>query len=315
MWMTAQGFHNNSVLEFDLPTMGTGTDPTAWPIAYPTRTIDPSFYKVLEIPQDDANSIYAMGIYYDKNNYFGHGAKFYISPRMYYDTAPPSSYHLYAEDGSSYLINQPRQMMSGFHIRDGAIPWCGAGGGESGQGFPAGITVGDITGTTAFLTWGLITSSYNFSDRQRRDANYQSATGAPPNVVTTNFDYWYSLDPVNHGGLGCWCLDRCFGNGILWPGDNKIRKSVLQGIGQISYGYQSVTFSQISQYSLYIIDPTDWSYTWNNALPADIPSGSVLGFDFGKTNDSWVALCNSAWGPGETYPPGPATDPVLVYYA
>lgn len=264
LWLAGQ---NNAILQFTLPAMGAGTDPTAWPaVTTPIKTI-PQFW-------DTDSAVYANGLAFWQGD-------LWVSPRKFYDTAPPNTLTLYSLGGKTLTVNLPRQHFSGFVKRLGQDPMLGGGGYESGQGSASGPTLASLAGQVlvdyAFAgTW---------DQRAPRDPDYWPIG---------HKDDWYALDPANHGDgtQGRWASDRVYGGGLWLPAG--VAYWPYMGTGQIDYALQNTTFSQTTKTTKYVYNPATWQPTWSQTA-----FGPILGQDFGPNGE--VVLCQgNAWNSGQS---------------
>jgi uncharacterized protein YkwD len=282
LWVAGNPQDNN-ILEYQLPVMGTGTDPSAWPALYPIRTIS-EFW--------DPASNNTDGSLYPNGMVFWQG-ELWVAPRRYYDTAPPTTMTIYSESGKSLTINLPRQQFAGFVKRFDQDPLVGGGGTESGQGAADGPTAATLDGSTKYLgPWGY---GGGWDTREVRPPDYY-----PVNHV----DAWYALDPANHGDgtQGRWASDEIYGGGLWLP--EGVAYWPYMGKGEISYSYQNATLSQSAETVQYIYDTTTWRPTMTVT-----PFGPVLGQDFGP--DGEVLLNLGYLWKSQLY----QVDPVIEVYA
>jgi hypothetical protein len=234
---------SNTVVEFQLPQRGTGTNPSNWPQVQPS-TAPRRFW-----PSDT----YANGICFWQG-------KFWVSPRKHYDTAPPSNLTLFAADGETRVVNLPRQKFSGFVKRGpGLEPLLGSGGYESGQGSACGPTLGTLNGQV------LINFNFggNWDSREVRDPDY-STVG--------NTDSWVAYAPRN--GQGRWGCDWISGGGLVLP--EGICYWPQFGTGQLDYAYQSRCFARSWRNAKYVYDAETHRLKRTEAVP-DVPGWFAVG--------------------------------------
>jgi hypothetical protein len=286
------------IVEFNLPTMGTGTDPAAWPAAVYNTQYSRSTWNDDGSGGANNSSIYGNGVYCDKNNYFGLGTNaVLVAQKMYYNALPPNDFRVVRVDTGTYVdIALPRQAHSGFLLRSGAKPLASGTGPESGQGAVPGFTVCDMD--TAAVLWDpWVSFSLNFNQRMPRlDTNYGSGTKGPPPAYQHD-DRWYCLDPVNHGGLGCCGLDHYYGNGLVWPGDGMIYKQCTGfGQGVIDYNWQTEEFGQYAYGGCIIqVDPSSSYAIVSQTQLSLLAGGHTMGMSFGPDSSKWCYMERGAW--------------------
>jgi uncharacterized protein YkwD len=261
LWMAGFG-QSNDIYEFDIPDMGTGEDPSTWPVLQPTKVI-PAFWP-------GGWPVYANGMIFWQG-------ELWVSPRMTYDTAPPDTLTLYSESGRTLTVDLPRQQFSGFIKRFGQDPLLGSGGTESGQGSARGPTAAGLDGTVYLGPWNY---GAGWDGREVRPADYY-----PVNHV----DAWYALDPANHGDgtQGRWASDQIYGGGLWLP--EGVAYWPLMGTGDIDYAYQNLTLSATTETVEYLYDPTTWRPTFSVTS-----FGPIDGQDFGP-NGEVVLSEGNAW--------------------
>lgn len=259
-WISTKYENPGDLLEFDLPPMGQGSDVSVWPVLSPDRII-PEFwsarfrwYSEEEIAAVDALEqnrmrslndsryrAYASGLYY--GDLTGSGKKLWCAPKVYYDTFPPLTTMLVAEDGEVVTVPVPRQKFAGFVKRGpGLKPYIGSGGDESGQGGACGPTCATLDGQ--------VLVNYERPDMPgAEDANgvpmyWNQRAPRDPNYSTVyHGDSWIGWYPrVINGVLeGRWASDRVSGGGLVLP--EGIAHWARMGTGVIDYGNQSPTFT------------------------------------------------------------------------
>lgn len=219
---------------YDLPPMGEGDDPAAWPALTPRVTI-PKFW-------DDARDGDAYGLCWWRG-------KLWVSPRIFYDTAPAPDLRLYATDGEVMTVDLPRQKFAGFVKRGpGVDPFLGGGCYQSGQGSASGNTAATLGGEV-MLTWGwpaMPTTAADWNARQPRPANY-----------SVKADSWVGWNPRN--GEGRWASDRVYGGGLVLP--EGVTYWCRLGTGDLDYARQSETFGATESDRTYAFrfDPRTWA--------------------------------------------------------
>ena len=229
LWMVGDR-RQSTIVEYNLPAMGGGTDLNAWPAVAPVRRIPlfltPESGQVVGAGQEQ---IYCNGLAFFRG-------KLWASPKVYYDTKTPGYLRLHAEDGEILTLDLPRQMFSGFVKRGpGLEPYVGCGGYESGQGSCSGPTVATLSGQRLLeYGWpGLPGANLEYwNQRAPRDTNYSIAT-----------DDWVAWNPrtVNGQLEGRWASDRIYGGGLALP--EGITYWPSMGTGELKYSMQSATFA------------------------------------------------------------------------
>jgi hypothetical protein len=208
-----------TVMEFRLPTRGEGTDPSQWPLAELVREI-PAWW-----PYG-----YTSGLLFWKG-------KFWAAPKVFYDTAPPLTMSIIAEDGETLTLDLPRQAFAGFVKRGpGKVPYIGCGGDESGQGGTRGPSLATLDGKR------LIAYGRPFIDAGGDPLPYWDDIAPRAPNYHTDVDSWLAFNPrVIDGELqGRWAADRVFSGGIELDGE--IQYFAWMATGSIDYGRQEPTF-------------------------------------------------------------------------
>jgi hypothetical protein len=271
---------SNDVLEFQLPEMGLGDDPSAWPIIRPTKTLSAWWPGGFEV--------YANGLVFWRGDVW-------VSPRKFYDTSPPPTLTIYSLGGKTITVKLPRQKFAGFVKRLGQDPYLGCGGAESGQGSAYGPTLATLDGHI------LIHHDFagSWETRCPRDPDYWPVG---------HKDIWFALEPTLPGRTGGrWALDRVDGGGLWLP--KGVTYWPYQGTGEINYSLQSkgeipaAVFSYTAKTVQYEYDPATWAPKW---YPT--PFGRIGGQDFGP-NGEVVLIERNVWT-SERY----KVDPVIRVY-
>ena len=248
---------SEQIVELQLPEMGIGTDFSKWPIVYPSRIVPRNW-----------------GVGYPNGIAFWQG-KFWVSPRVYYDTAPPSTLTITAEDGETKTINLPRQAFSGFVKRGpGVEPLLGSGGYESGQGWTRGPSLATMAGE--ILIHFPQTNEWNGCEV--REGNY-----------SVDQDGWVGMNPRN--GEGRWACDRVYGGGLILP--EGICYWPRMGTGRLDYNRQNTTFGEVDKCYKYTYDPA--TYKLKSYGLAGI--GMVGGQEIDAEGNVYLAVRDS-WGSG-----------------
>ena len=287
LWMVGHA-QRNEVLEYNLPTMGTGSNVDAWPRVDPVRTIQGWWPKG-----------YGYGLAFWQG-------KLWVSPRVFYDTPPSSgeSLSIYAQDGEAR--NFPgllRQSFSGFVKRGpGLDPYIGGGGSESGQGISAGPTLATIAGQSLVSYRWLNDPGPNleyWNTRPPREPNYHATTVtsiADPNPIL-GADSWMAWEPRVIGGQlqGRWASDKIFGGGLVLP--EGITYWAWMGTGVLNYSTQWYTFSandgQHDKTYTYRYDPSTFQLLGYEAQPQ---------FDTNTATNAITAVLGQELGPdGKVY--------------
>lgn len=192
---------------YDLPAMGTGTNPALWPLVARAELI-PSFWS--------GGSV--NGLKWDGN-------KLKVVVRNGYDTNPPPTLTIFSSDGTQEVINLPRQRFGGFVKGVNSLE-LGGGGYESGQGWARGPTLAKMDGT-------ILIDFPQTSDPLKccpREPNYWAAD---PTQV------WVAMGPID--GKGYWSCDRIYGGGIRHS--TGIYFWAWMGTGDLDYKRQTLTFA------------------------------------------------------------------------
>ncbi len=221
LWLAGHA-QTNDVIEYDLPAMGTGSDPMAWPALTPTQII-PGWWP--------AEQGYCNGLCWWQG-------KLWCSPRVFYDTSPPPDMTIYARDGWTLAIPLPRQKFSGFVKRGpGQEPYLGCGGYESGQGTSSGPTLATLQGQV-LIQYGWPPDPgpalEHWNERCPREPNY---------YPVGHVDGWSAWEPRTIDGQlqGRWASDRVQGGGLCLP--EGVCYWPWQGTGEINYANQTYTFA------------------------------------------------------------------------
>lgn len=211
-WITGHS-QRPEVVEYQLPAMGAGADLAAWPAV--TGAVSQGWWD---------QALYSNGLCYWQ------GVP-WAAPKSPYDTAPPATTLLVAQDGRTITVNLPRQKFAGFVKRGpGQEPYAGCGGYESGQGSCSGPTFGTLAGE-ARLTWGWpLDPNTGWSGREEREPNY---------FPEGHVDSWVAWEPRN--GQGRWACDRIYGGGLVLP--EGVCFWPWMGTGELKYSLQSETFA------------------------------------------------------------------------
>lgn len=232
----------NEILRYRLPAMGTGTDPSQWPIVKRAELIS-AFW----------TGGYANGLAWMDG-------KLWVAPRVFYDMTPPPTTTLQARDGEKRVVNLPRQVFSGFIKRVGQPPLLGCGGYESGQGWSGGPSAATMDGKVL-----LRYPASPFSARCPREPNYSIEGGS---------DSWVGQNPTSTGGT--WCCEQIWGGGVQ-IGD-LTHYWVRIGVGVLAYRHQSEGFApdvSKNQTHLYTFD-REWKLVGWKPTGMSIVQGQEL---------------------------------------
>lgn len=280
LWMAGHA-QRNEVLEYSLPALGGGTDPAGWPKLMAVRTLAGWW-----------QGGYCNGLCFWRG-------KLWASPRNGYDTAPPPTLTLYAQDGETAVVPLPRQAYSGFVKRGPDLdPLVGCGGYESGQGSVSGPTLARLDGTRLIgYGWPAAPGAglEHWNERAPRDPDYW-----PENHV----DSWLAWEPRTVGGTlqGRWACDKINGGGLVLP--EGVAYWPLLGTGDIVYSRQSLTFGAALKSCRYLYDPATYALMgWEAFAP-----GEVGGQELDAQGRAWLCVKN-VWKSG-TY----KTDAALFVY-
>lgn len=219
LWLGGHS-QQNTVVEYDLPAMGTGSDVSAWPRVTPVRTYQPWW-----------GVGYPMGLVWWRG-------KLWCSPRVFYDTTPPSSLTITAQDGEAITAPLPRQVFAGFIKRGpGQDPYLGGGGYESGQGSSSGPSLATLAGDVKIrYGWpGMPGAHLEFwNQRAPREPNYSAAN---------HTDSWVAWEPRTINGVleGRWACDVIMGGGLELP--EGVTYWPWMGTGDLHYARQRPTFA------------------------------------------------------------------------
>jgi hypothetical protein len=277
LWMVGH-VQRQELLEYDLPPMGIGPDADAYPRVNSVKRSAPFW-------QDG----YANGLILWRG-------KLWASPRKFYDTTPPPTLSLFAQDGERLTLNLPRQVFSGFVKRGpGLDPLIGCGGYESGQGSSSGPSLATLEGRSLLqYSWpadpGPVGSNgvpASWNDRAPREPNYSCSS-----------DSWVAWKPRIINGMlqGRWASDCIYGGGLMLP--EGITYWAYQGTGDLEYGRQRPTFAAqgLERTYEYRYDPSKYKLSGYFARP-DLGSGPVLGQELGPDGKVYLAH-GSQWTSG-----------------
>ncbi len=236
MWMVGHS-QRQEILEYDLPTMGTGTNESQWPLVFPTRVIE-RFWGTGN----------AYGLVYWQN-------KLWVTPRVFYDQPPSSedSLTIYAEDGEEINFpNLKRQVFSGFvKTGPGLDPYIGGGGYDSGQGTRSGPSLATLASNVLIeYQWpgspGAVDPvtgiPANWNLRAPREPNYRPLRTGTINTTQIPEDSFVGWIPRTINGVleGRWASDRIYGGGLALP--EGITYWPYMGTGDLDYVTQTLTF-------------------------------------------------------------------------
>ena len=270
----------NEVYEYKLPAMGVGSDINAYPKVVRTNLI-PGWWS------SDPN-IYANGIIYE-------GGQLKVAARKFYDTAPPSTTVIKAQDGTQQNINLPRQRFAGF-VKSPVGYELGCGGYESGQGSAYGPTLAKLDGT--ILINHDLTNTW--AKRCPREPNY---------YPSGHVDSWVALEPrdTNGDGVkeGVWACDTVSGGGLRFP--HGIYYWAWMGLGDLDYGRQNETFAAPGQNKTYLyrFDPVTYKLIgWK-----EFGDRKFCGQEISPDGKYVYLIEGNAWASGMH-----AVDPVLKVY-
>lgn len=231
LWVSTGIQGPGPVLEFHLPDLSSGTDPSTWATLQPTRTI-PAWW----------DYGYTSGLLFWRG-------KLWAAPKVYYDTAPPQTMVIIAEDGESLTLNLPRQAFAGFVKRGpGLDPFIGAGGDESGSGGTRGPSLATLDGQR-LIEYG---RPFQLAEPGDPLAHWNDVAPREPNYFAEDgSDGWLSFEPrVINGVLeGRWAADRVFGGGLVLP--EGVTFFPWMGTGPLNYGRQEPTFGAWSKRRTY----------------------------------------------------------------
>lgn len=271
--------------EFQLPPMGLGPDPSKWPLVQPTRML-PAWW----------GYGYSGGLYY--GDLTGTGKKLWAVPKVYYDTAPPPTLDLYAQDGEHVVVNLPRQAYAGFVKRAGGQrPYLGGGGDESGSGGIRGPTLATLDGRV------LITYGRPFALAEPGDplAHWNDIAPRDPNYFAgDHLDSWVSFEPRVIDGVlqGRWAADRVFGGGLVLP--EGITYFPWMATGSVDYGRQEPTFGvwALRRTYRYVYNPTTFALTSYEKTGL----GEVRGQELGPDGSVYLSFMHLWPLPGKDLP-------------
>jgi hypothetical protein len=266
----------DTILEFDLPAMGAGTNTSSWPRVLPTRTIQPWWPTSMA----GASDIYTNGLVWWQN-------KLWVAPRAFYalDPASTAPLKIYAQDGQVMTFSGlTMQKFSGFVKRGpGLDPLLGCGGYESGQGSQSGPSLATLTGQKLIeYQWpadpGPVINGVpaNWNLRAPRDTNYS---------VNDPGHEWIGWTPRLVNGVleGRWTWDRIFSGGLVLP--DGIYYWPYMATGPIAYADQG--FRTPVTYA-YRYDPSTYRFL-DFAHAAGFGDGPVLGQELGPDGKMYLA--------------------------
>jgi hypothetical protein len=244
----------NTLLLYDLPAMGSGTDPQTWPVLKPKEKVA-AFW-----PAD----CYPSGLAWWNGDWW-------VSPRKTYDTSPPADQTWYSRKGKTLHFKVPRQSFNGMVKTFGKDPMPGGGGTESGQGSAHGPTLASADGKK------LITHDYSaaFEKREWREPNYWPID---------HKDSWVACEPRTVYGrkVGVWACDQIYAGGLIL--DDGVHYWPYMGVGDISYSRQNDTFAAKNKTYEYRYD-TDYKLIgWS-----ETEFGQILGQEFGPKGEVVLA--------------------------
>lgn len=281
-WITGHA-GGATVVEYQLPPMGTGVDPAGWP-SVPGVVISPWW---------DA-SLYSSGLCWWQN-------KLWAAPKSGYDTNPPATTLLVARDGQSITVPLPRQRFAGFVKRGpGLEPYVGGGGYESGQGSASGPCFGTVAGQS-ILEWGwpALPGDAGWDARSPREPNYW-----PKDHV----DSWVAWEPRTVNGVleGRWASDRVYGGGLVLP--EGITFWPWLGTGELDYAVQSETFAPEAMNRTYAYRYSGSGALLGYQLSADFVANKVSGQELDTSGRVYLCRTN-AWASGSYQ-----VDPAIFVY-
>ena len=261
----------------DVP-LGTGDDVSKWPRLEQVKRHE-SFWE---------KGCYAGGLYYKDDC-------LWVSPRKFYDMAPPGQFTLAGKDLKTdqiktKLVKLPRGAFGGGFVKGKPDTMLiGCGGYESGQGSVAGPTLATPEGKVLIRQPNHGTMA--FEQREHRPANYWPKG---------HKDGWIALEPRD--GVGRWASDRLQGGGI-WNARG-ICYWALLGIGEIDYARQNETFGASNQTWLYTYDARTYEQVEFNQWK----HGHVIGQEVGPDGLVYL-LVRDAWQSAEY-----RVDPVIKVF-
>jgi len=299
---------NNSLLEFDLPAMGTGTDINSWPKLTPAGTV-PRFW--------GPDRGYVNGLCWWRGKLWATNRVFYAIPGNPSSPVHPDT-KLFAQDGEVITLPLPQQVFGGFVKRGpNQDPLIGCGGYESGQGTSSGPSLANLQGQS-LIRYGWPASPgtpdangvpANWNGRAPRVPNY-SVVKSGTNILE---DSWVGWNPRLINGVleGRWASDRLDGGGLVLP--EGITYWARLGTGKLDYALQGPTFgaSNLNQTYAYHYDPTTFTFLgYERCVPALEPKGHgnlqeyIGGQELGP--DGRVYLCQTQqWANGTPEPASP----------
>jgi hypothetical protein len=266
----------NEVVEFDLPEMGVGDDPAAWPQVNKSAVV-PGWW--------------ARG--YGNDIEYRDGKR-WVAPRIFY--AIGANVHpdliLYAEDGEQYRVDAegPGDQQKYAGLCRGRPDVLTAGGYESGQGTSSGANIID-------RATGLIRQKYEWPASPGANLEFWNLRAPRPANYwpVNNTDSWVAWNPREIDGTiqGRWACDRIFGGSYADLNGDIVFHCWL-GVGDINYSRQNETFAASNETWEYRYDGSTYELKSYSHRP-DL--GKIVGRELGP--DGRLYLCEAdVWKSG-----------------
>lgn len=276
---------------YDLPAMGSGTSPNAWPQVNQARNYG-SPYTVAGWNTSYGQQLYAAGLMWRDGLLWMSGRGFYASGGSF----PSTVVKKFAVAGSTVTLaetltftGRPMQAFGGGFVKGVGSYLLGNGGYESGQGSRSGPCWMDAAGTVVneFPVFDCPKA-----DREKRPSNYSCAAST-----------WF-VPP--DGSVGYWFAGRVWGGGLVLGG--KACFWADHGTGPCDYQNQNDTFGNTSQTYLYRYGAGQHFGTY--AAFATPGSNPVVGSEINAAGDRVYLLVRDAWSDNGFDP-----SPLLCCYA
>jgi hypothetical protein len=261
--------------------MGSGTDVSGWPVVTRTGTIAGWW---------PAAQGYCNGLVLWRG-------KLWAAPRLFYDTNPPATMSIYAQDGETLTFQLPRQVFAGFVKRGpGADPLLGCGGYESGQGSSSGPSLATLSGQP-LVRYGW-PSDPGAVGANGVPANWNGRAPRDPNYFPVNHqDSWVAWEPrvINGEMQGRWACDCIYGGGLVLP--EGICYWAHMGTGDIDYARQRATFAAEGAERTYVYSYDRTTYALQGFGQSQDVGAFISGQELGPDGKVYLAQGN-AWASG-----------------
>ena len=271
--------YGGSLSEYDLPAMGSGTNPASWPRLTPVRTINgwwPNF-STTGASNYEGVATYVNGLIWWRN-------KLWAAPKVFYAQNPSPVTTLHAQDGEVITIPLERQVFAGFVKRGpGLDPFIGCGGYESGgSSQSSGPSLATLSGQVLLrYQWPALPGANleHWNLRAPRDTNYS---------VNDPGHEWVGWTPRLINGVleGRWTIDRVFGGGLALS-DGYIHYWGYLATGALSYAEMQLGHKDPLTYR-YRYNATTYQFVDFSYQP-EFTDGPVLGQEIGPDGKVYLA--------------------------